>query len=144
MLGVDFNADGIDEILEEEPFCSLSPAGMSRLRLRLLALSLWNGCDLKDMQLRSLDFRMLGDKPLKGGQVGRGGRGGEEGAYSLGHASRGENTRKVASTCHSPIPNYCARMVNAIRDSTADTPWMGFPTLPTSAVSISLMRRGLY
>lgn len=73
MLGVDFNSDGIDEILEEEPFCSLSPAGLSRLRLRLLTLSLWHGCDLKDMQLRSLDFGMLGDKPLRGGQVGRGG-----------------------------------------------------------------------
>lgn len=75
VFGVDFNSVGIDEILEEEPFCSLSAAGLSRLRLRLLALSLWHGCDLKDMQLRSLDFSRLGDKPLKGGQVGEKRRG---------------------------------------------------------------------
>ena len=63
--------DAIEGILLEEPFRSLSEREMARLRLRLLTLSLWFGCDLDEMQLRSLE---MDDKVLPGGQVCGGAR----------------------------------------------------------------------
>ena len=63
-----FISGAIDKLLLDEPFCSMSAQELSRLRLRVASLGLWHGCDLKDMQLRSLEFE---DKPFRGGQVGR-------------------------------------------------------------------------
>lgn len=45
----------------------MSEHELARLRLRILSLTLWHGCDLKELPLRGLDF---GDTPLHGGQVG--------------------------------------------------------------------------
>lgn len=71
-------SDAIEKLLLDEPFCSLSVQELSRLRLRLTSLGLWHGCDLKDMQLRSLEFE---DKPFSGGQVG--GTGNVESAWNV-------------------------------------------------------------
>ncbi len=48
----------------------MSVPELSRLRLRVASLALWHGCDIQDVQLRSLEFE---EKPFHGGQVGWGG-----------------------------------------------------------------------
>lgn len=58
--------DAIEKLLLEEPFRSFSMPELARLRMRVLTLALWHGCDVQDMQLRSLE---LEDKPFHGGQV---------------------------------------------------------------------------
>ncbi|CAN0117967.1 unnamed protein product, partial [Ectocarpus fasciculatus] len=57
--------DAIERLLLDEPFRSFSMPELARLRMRVLTLALWHGCDVQDMQLRSLEFE---DKPFHGGQ----------------------------------------------------------------------------
>lgn len=67
----------------------MSVQALSRLRLRVASLALWHGCDMKDMQLRSLELEE--DRPFHGGQVGRGRR---RGGNWVGHVVK-QNGFKV-------------------------------------------------
>eukprot|EP00752_Nemacystus_decipiens_P004594 g4193.t1 len=91
--------DAIENLLLEEPFCSLSAQELSRLRLRLASLSLWHGCDLTDMQLRSLEFE---DKPFRGGQ-------GVYGDFPGPHCVVEGGVERIAEAVASPQVRACLR-----------------------------------
>ncbi|CAM9670660.1 unnamed protein product, partial [Ectocarpus sp. 6 AP-2014] len=92
--------DAIEKLLLDEPFRSFSMPELARLRMRVLTLALWHGCDVQDMQLRSLEFE---DKPFHGGQ-------GLYGDFPGPHCVVEGGVERIAEVVASPQVRECLRL----------------------------------
>ncbi|CAM9690420.1 unnamed protein product, partial [Scytosiphon promiscuus] len=93
-------SDAIEEILLGQPFRSLPAPDLARLRLRVATLSLWHGCEMQDMQLRSLEFE---ERPLRGGQ-------GVYGDYPGPHCVVEGGVGRIAEAVATPEVRECLRL----------------------------------
>ncbi|CAB1116449.1 PAO [Ectocarpus sp. CCAP 1310/34] len=92
--------DAIEKLLLDEPFRSFSMPELARLRMRVLMLALWHGCDVQDMQLRSLEFE---NKPFHGGQ-------GVYGDFPGPHCVVEGGVERIAEVVASPQVRECLRL----------------------------------
>eukprot|EP00903_Cladosiphon_okamuranus_P006763 g6596.t1 len=122
--------DAIEKLLLDEPFCFLSARELARLRLRLASLGLWHGCDLKDMQLRSLEFE---DKPFSGGQ-------GVYGDFPGPHCVVEGGVERIAEAVATPQVRECLRFHAPVDRVTITNSSKG--SAATAAAAAGTLERG--
>ncbi|CAN0443847.1 unnamed protein product, partial [Ectocarpus sp. 12 AP-2014] len=92
--------DAIEKLLLDEPFRSFSMPELARLRMRVLTLAQWYGCDVQDMQLRSLEFEGM---QFHGGQ-------GVYGDFPGPHCVVEGGVERIAEVVASPQVRECLHL----------------------------------